>query len=72
MKLSAYAKHLGIGYQTAWRIWQRRELPAHQLPSGTVIVEAPISPVIDLCVAKGWPVAKVVKECGRKPGESFG
>src|SRR5258708_38506889 len=41
MKLSAYAKHLGISYQTAWRMWQRGELPAHQLPSGTVIVDVP-------------------------------
>jgi predicted site-specific integrase-resolvase len=41
MKLSAYAKQQGISYQTAWRMWQRGELPAHQLPSGTVIVDAP-------------------------------
>jgi predicted site-specific integrase-resolvase len=33
MKLSAYAKHQGISYQTAWRMWRRGELPAHQLPS---------------------------------------
>lgn len=39
MKLSAYARHLGISYQTAWRMWQRGELPAHQLPTGTVIVD---------------------------------
>jgi putative resolvase len=38
MKLSAYAKQQGISYQTAWRMWQRGELPARQLPSGTVIV----------------------------------
>lgn len=44
--MSAYAKQQGISYQTAWRIWQRRELPAHQLPSGTVIVEAPTQPQV--------------------------
>jgi putative resolvase len=44
MKLSAYAKQQGISYQTAWRMWQRGELPAHQLPSGTVIVEVPPPP----------------------------
>jgi predicted site-specific integrase-resolvase len=44
MKRSAYAKQQGISYQTAWRMWQRGELPAHQLPSGTVIVEAPPPP----------------------------
>src|SRR5262249_50961422 len=38
MKLSASAKHLGNSSQTAWRRWQRSELPAHQLPSGTVMV----------------------------------
>jgi putative resolvase len=91
MKLSAYAKQLGISYQTAWRMWQRGELNAHQLPSGTVIVEVPIvtdrpqkiavytrvssaenrknlegqaERVIAFCVARGWQVSKVVKECG--------
>jgi predicted site-specific integrase-resolvase len=44
MKLSAYAKQLGISYQTAWRMWQRGELPARQLPSGTVIVDTPLTP----------------------------
>ena len=93
MKLSAYAKHLGISYHTAWRMWQRGELPARQLPSGTVIVDVPPTPaavrpqklavyarvssvehrkhldsqaerVVAFCVANGWQVAKVVKECG--------
>lgn len=93
MKLSAYAKQQGVSYQTAWRMWQRGELPAHQLPSGTVIVDvAPTPPAIRpqkvavyarvssaehrknldsqaervaaFCAAKGWHVAKVVKECG--------
>jgi putative resolvase len=44
LKLSAYAKQQGISYQTAWRMWQRGELPAHQLPSGTVVVEVPPPP----------------------------
>ena len=93
MKLSAYAKQQGISYQTAWRMWQRGELPAHQLPSGTVIVNVPPTPqaarpqkvavyarvwsvenrknlesqaerVSAFCMAKGWQVAKVVKEYG--------
>jgi putative resolvase len=45
MKLSAYAKQQGISYQTVWRMWQRGELPAHQLPSGTVIVDVPPTPL---------------------------
>jgi putative resolvase len=93
MKLSAYAKQQGVSYQTVWRMWQRGELPAHQLPSGTVIVDVPPTPeavrpqkvavsarvssaenrknldsqaerVAAFCAAKGWQVAKVVKECG--------
>lgn len=39
MKLSDYAKSLGVSYKTAWRMWQRGELNAEQLPSGTVIVK---------------------------------
>lgn len=93
MKLSAYAKQQGISYQTAWRMWKRGELPAHQLPSGTVLVDVPPTPqaarprrvavygrvssaenrqqldrqaerMSAFCAAKGWQVAKVVKECG--------
>jgi predicted site-specific integrase-resolvase len=41
MKRSASAKQEGISYQTAWRMWQRGELLAHQLPSGTAIVDTP-------------------------------
>ena len=45
MKLSTYAKQLGVSYITVWRQWQRGELDAYQLPSGTVIVsEAPKEP----------------------------
>lgn len=41
MKLSDYAKHLGISYQTAWRWWKAGKLPhpAKQAESGTVIVD---------------------------------
>lgn len=38
MKLSDYAKTLGVSYKTAWRMWQRGELNAVKLPSGTIIV----------------------------------
>ena len=41
MKLSAYAKQLGIHYDTAYRMWQRGEIAGYQLPSGTIIVTAP-------------------------------
>lgn len=93
MKLSTYAKHLGISYDTAWRMWRRGELAGQQLPSGTIIVEAPVPAmpahvqkvavyvrvssaenrmdlesqaerVVAFCQARGWQVAKIVKECG--------
>lgn len=38
MKLSDYAKSIGVSYKTAWRMWQRGELNAEQLPSGTIII----------------------------------
>lgn len=38
MKLSTYAKQLGISYSTAWRMWKRGEIAGYQLASGTVIV----------------------------------
>jgi putative resolvase len=93
MKLSTYAKQLGISYDTAWRMWQRGELAGQQLPSGTIIVDAPPAAtparvqkvavyvrvsnvenrknlesqaerVSAFCAARGWQVAKVVKEYG--------
>ena len=38
MKLSDYAKRLGITYKTACRLWKSGELDAFQLPTGTIIV----------------------------------
>jgi len=38
MKLSDYAKKLGISYQTAWNHWKLGFLDAYQLETGTVIV----------------------------------
>lgn len=41
MKLSDYAKQIGISYQTAWRHYKTNKTPypTHQLESGTVIVD---------------------------------
>ena len=41
MKLSSYAKKLGIHYNTAYRLFKRGQIPGYQLPTGTVIVEEP-------------------------------
>jgi putative resolvase len=39
MKLSQYAKKLGVCYKTAWRYYKDGSIPgAYQLPSGTIIV----------------------------------
>jgi len=42
MKLSSYAKELGISYKTVWRLWKAGKLNAYQLPTGTVIVREKI------------------------------
>ncbi len=41
MKLSSYAKPIGISYNTAWRLWKRGQIPGYQLPTGTVIIDPP-------------------------------
>lgn len=38
MKLSEYAKQVGVTYKTAWKWWKAGQLDAYQLPTGTVIV----------------------------------
>jgi putative resolvase len=42
MKLSVYARHIGITYKTAYRWWKAGRLDAYQLDTGTVIVRHPI------------------------------
>lgn len=41
MKLSDYAKRVGVTYKTAWQWWKDERLDAYQLPTGTVIVQEP-------------------------------
>ena len=38
MKLSEYAKEVGVSYRTAWRWYKEGKIQGHQMPSGTVIV----------------------------------
>jgi putative resolvase len=38
MKLSQYAKAVGVTYRTAFRWWQNGDIKGYQLPSGTIIV----------------------------------
>jgi putative resolvase len=43
MKLSAWAKSVGISYRTAWRWYKEGKLPveAEQTPTGTIIIKEP-------------------------------
>lgn len=38
MKLSHYAKKVGVTYRTAFRWWQNGQIKGYQLPSGTIVV----------------------------------
>src|SRR5579871_86473 len=41
MKLSEYAKRVGVSYRTAWRWWKAGKLPGYQMDTGTVIITVP-------------------------------
>ena len=38
MKLSQYARSVGVTYRTAFRWWQDGQIKGYQLPSGTIVV----------------------------------
>jgi hypothetical protein len=42
MKLSSYAKKLGVHYNRAYRMFKPGQIAGHQLPAGTVIIEEPV------------------------------
>lgn len=46
MKLSDYAKELGVCYKTAWRMWKNNKIPhpTEQLETGTIIVHVRKNP----------------------------
>ncbi len=41
MRLSAYAKKMGVTYRTAFRWWKAGRLDAYQIETGTIIVREP-------------------------------
>ncbi len=43
MRLSQYAKKMGVSYRTAFRWWKAGKLDAYQLDTGTIIVREPVS-----------------------------
>ncbi len=59
MKLSEYAKKYGMTYRTAFRWWQQGQIKGFQKPSGTQVAR-----LEDYCAAKGYQVARIVKEIG--------
>jgi putative resolvase len=40
MKLSQYAKKVGVTYRTAFRWWKNGQIKGYQLPSGTIVMTA--------------------------------
>jgi putative resolvase len=94
MKLSDYAKQMGVRYETAWRwyrdgkiqgrrvgprtiiITESQEVPASPAPQRTAIyarvssaenksnLDSQVDRLIAYCAARGYQVAKVVKEVG--------
>ena len=50
MKLSAYAKKLGVSYRIAHRLWKAGQLDAYQLPTETVIVQEHATPLQKVAV----------------------
>ncbi len=63
MKLSQYAKKLGVHYKTAWRWYKEGRLEGYQLPTGTIIITEEDTPEKDLEVAV---YARVSSSDGRK------
>jgi predicted site-specific integrase-resolvase len=51
MRLSEYAKKMGVTYMTAFRWWKAGKLDAYQLDTGTVIVREPAQPQEALGIA---------------------
>lgn len=45
MKLSEYARRIGISYRTAWRWYKRGQLQGYQVATGTIIITEPLPAV---------------------------
>ena len=41
MRVSSYAKRIGVSYHTAWRMWKSGQRPGYPLPTVTVIIYPP-------------------------------
>lgn len=73
MKLSQYAKKVGVTYRTAFRWWQNGDIKGYQLPSGTIVVTEGEEPqarpdgqvAIYARVASHEPRANLDRQAGR-------
>ncbi len=97
MKLSDYAKQVGISYITAYRWYKSGQIKGYQMDTGTIIVterdivgkplkigiyarvsssgnkanlDSQAERLVSYCSAKGWQVAKVIKEVGSGVNDS--
>ena len=66
MRLSQYAKKMGVSYKTAFRWWKAGKLDAYQLDTGTVIVREPAQPQEEMSVAL---YARVSEASQKEDGE---
>jgi predicted site-specific integrase-resolvase len=67
MKLSEYARRMGVSYKTAWRWWRARRLDAYQVATGTVVVREPLLAVAHLPTAERVAVYARVSAAENRP-----
>lgn len=60
MKLSDYARQVGVSYRTAWRWYKSGQLKGHQVETGTILITEPLpKTVVPIGVQKGAIYARV-------------
>jgi putative resolvase len=67
MKLSEYARRMGVSYKTAWRWWRDGRLDAYQAATGTVIVREPAPAAAHLPTAERVAVYARVSAAENRP-----
>jgi putative resolvase len=75
MRLSNYARHLGISYHTAWRWFKAGQIKGFQAETGTIIVTESLPPVESgpvLLVEAKVAIYARVSEAENKAGKSAG
>jgi len=45
MKLSQYAKRIGVTYKTAWKWYKSGKIKGYQMPTGTIIITENEKPI---------------------------